>query len=142
MQLKCHRGKYQANQFMRLLSRCGLVAVLWTANCTAAQQTQQADLNVQHREPIRMERKPVQRPPVVIGNDGVLRLQATIRGDQQQPRILSIVPWDSPANRRTSRVALTGEISDTMLPLHRHTFLQRMTLHDQLKLAIPEAGSQ
>jgi hypothetical protein len=71
-------------------------------------------------------------------NDRVIRLESTIRGDQQQPRILSIVPWDSPANRRISRVALTGEIGETMTPIHRHAFLQRIQLHEQLNAALSE----
>lgn len=93
----------------------------------------------QQREPIRTPVEANERQPVKLDEDGVLRLQATIRGDQQQPRILSIVPWESPAHRRISRVALTGETSDSMASLHRHTFLQRIALYDQLKSAIPNA---
>ena len=113
------------------------VSLLAITCATHAQQSQEQTATSPEREPIRIDREPVQRQPLARGSDGVLRLQAVIRGDQQQPRILSIVPWDSPAHRRTSRVALTGEASDTLTPLHRHAFLQRIALHDQLKLAIP-----
>jgi len=115
----------------------GLLAITYSVQ---SQESPAGTASNQQREPIKIDREPIQRAPVSMGNDGVLRLQATIRGDQQQPRILSIVPWDSPAHRRTSRVALTGETSNTMAPLHRHAFLQRIALHDQLKLALPEAG--
>ena len=128
---------------MRLLSRCGLVAVLWTANCTAAQQTQQADLNVQHREPIRMERKPVQRPPVVIGQR---RSFAFAGNDSRRSTTASHI-----INSAMGFASESKDIAGWHLPERSatlcylcigHTFLQRMTLHDQLKLAIPEAGSQ
>lgn len=119
----------------------GLLSVAAIAQTSQQQTPGQSDESnqqeIQAREPIRVEVAPTERPKRVVGSDGVIRLEATIRGDQQQPRILSIVPWDSPAHRRISRVALTGEISDSMTPIHRHAFLQRITLHDQLKAAIP-----
>lgn len=96
-------------------------------------------VSAQEREPIRAPIETPERTPVKLDGDGVLRLEATIRGDQQQPRVLSIVPWDSPPHRRISRVALTGEASNMMVPLHRHTFLQRIALHDQLKVAVSNA---
>ena len=62
----------------------------------------------------------------------VIKLESTIRGDQQQPRVLSIVPWDSPPHMRMGRVALTGEASQPMAPIERQAFLNRLALHQVL----------
>lgn len=62
----------------------------------------------------------------------IITLESTIRGDQQQPRVLSIVPWDSPPQKRVTRVALTGQLQGEMAPLERNAFLQRIELHRRL----------
>ncbi len=74
--------------------------------------------------------------------DGVIRLESTIRGDQQQPRVLSIVPWDSPGHKRISRVALTGDRTTRMEPLERSAFLQRVALHQTLLGAATSEGTE
>ncbi|MDM7862029.1 hypothetical protein QTP81_15605 [Alteromonas sp. ASW11-36] len=74
--------------------------------------------------------------------DGVIRLEETIRGDQQQPRVLSIVPWDSPAHKRIGRVALTGDRTAFMEPLERSAFLQRVALHQALLGAATSENTQ
>lgn len=62
----------------------------------------------------------------------IIRLESTIRGDQQQPRVLSIVPWDSPPHMRMGRVALTGDVMQPMAPIERQAFLNRLALHQTL----------
>lgn len=62
----------------------------------------------------------------------VIQLESTIRGDQQQPRVISIVPWNSPPHKRVSKVALTGETTRVMQPLERNAFIQRISLHQLL----------
>lgn len=70
----------------------------------------------------------------------VIQLESTIRGDQQQPRVISIVPWNSPPHKRVSKVALTGERSEVMQPIERSAFLQRIALH-QLLLGESSSGT-
>ncbi|WP_100642402.1 hypothetical protein [Alteromonas facilis] len=79
----------------------------------------------------------------VAGQDSrVIKLESTIRGDQQQPRVLSIVPWDSPAQKRVTRVALTGAGESQLAPLERNAFLQRIELHKRMLTQLSAQDAQ
>ncbi len=61
-------------------------------------------------------------------SDGVLRLQDTIRGNKEQPQVLSIVPWQLPTHKRIDATAEWQPILDKMAPLERGQFLRELQL--------------
>lgn len=56
----------------------------------------------------------------------VMQLQETIRGNQEQPKVLTIVPWQSPKTKQALPSPIIERINKTFVPLHR----------DELKLQI------
>ena len=60
-----------------------------------------------------------------------LRLEATIRGDKEQPRVISIVPWQLPAHRNIEGTLSWKPQQATPTPLERTQFLRKMALSQQ-----------
>jgi len=50
---------------------------------------------------------------------GVIKLEETIRGNQEQPKVLTIVPWQSPKTRQALPSAIVERINKTFVPLQR-----------------------
>lgn len=60
----------------------------------------------------------------------VLKLEETIRANQEQPKVLSIVPWQSPKAKDALPSAIVERINKTFKPLHRDELLRQI---DQLE---------
>jgi|TARA_R110000868_G_scaffold284027_2_gene544508 hypothetical protein len=56
----------------------------------------------------------------------VIKLQETIRGNQEQPKVLTIVPWQSPQTKQALPSPIVERINKKFVPLQR----------DELKLQI------
>ena len=56
----------------------------------------------------------------------VIKLQETIRGNQEQPKVLTIVPWQSPKTKQALPSPIIERINKKFVPLQR----------DELKLQI------
>ncbi|WP_338519148.1 hypothetical protein [Alteromonas gracilis] len=63
--------------------------------------------------------------------DEPLRLEATIRGDKEQPRVLSIVPWQLPTHRNIEGTLSWKPQTVSLKPLDRTQFLRQMQLSQQ-----------
>jgi hypothetical protein len=50
---------------------------------------------------------------------GVIKLEETIRGNQEQPKVLTIVPWQSPKTRQALPSTIVERINKTFVPLQR-----------------------
>ncbi|WP_412972165.1 hypothetical protein [Glaciecola sp. MF2-115] len=78
--------------------------------------------------------KPSELPAVVQSestnnNDDVLRLEETIRGNKEQPKVLSIVPWQLPLHQRIDRNEQRwAPIKTKLKPLERNSFLKKIKL--------------
>jgi len=63
--------------------------------------------------------------------DEPLRLEATIRGDKEQPRVLSIVPWQLPTHRNIEGTLSWKPQSVSLKPIDRAQFLRQIQLSQQ-----------
>lgn len=49
----------------------------------------------------------------------VIKLEQTIRGNQEQPKVLTIVPWQSPKTKQALPSSIVDRINKTFVPLQR-----------------------
>lgn len=75
--------------------------------------------------------------------DTPLRLEATIRGNKEQPRVLSIVPWQLPKHRNIRGALLWTPMNTQPQPIERNRFLRRVALNQHFSdveaLKVPPA---
>jgi hypothetical protein len=105
----------------------------------AAQQTSE----LKAAAPENIEIKADQQAPLdlSVGADGnvtekgdVLRLEETIRGNKEQPTLLSIVPWQLPLYQRIDRnEELWKPINTRLKPIERGSFLKEIQLIEELQ---------
>lgn len=68
----------------------------------------------------------------VKNDNGVIQLEAVIRGNQQQPKVLTIVPWQSPERRNALPSPVWRQVKQQLQPLERRDFLQEQRLFKKL----------
>ena len=56
----------------------------------------------------------------------VLKLEETIRGNQEQPKVLTIVPWQSPKAKQALPSPIVERINKTFKPLQREELLRQI----------------
>lgn len=65
----------------------------------------------------------------VSSTGDILRLEETIRGNKEQPKVLSIVPWQLPLHQRIDRNEQRwAPIKTKLKPLERNSFLKEIKL--------------
>ena len=62
----------------------------------------------------------------------VLKLEATIRGSREQPKVMSIVPWQPPSQNNLLPSPVMQRINQTFSPLDREEFLRRLDHFEKL----------
>lgn len=70
--------------------------------------------------------------------DEPLRLEATIRGDKEQPRVISIVPWQLPEHRDIEGTLSWKPKNSKLKPLERKQFLRKVALSKKFSTTRPE----
>ncbi len=73
---------------------------------------------------------------ITVASDGnvsstgdILRLEETIRGNKEQPKVLSIVPWQLPLHQRIDRNEQRwAPIKTRLKPMERNSFLKEIKL--------------
>lgn len=81
----------------------------------------------------------------VSASGDVLRLEETIRGNKEQPKVLSIVPWQLPLHQRIDRNENRwAPIKTSLKPLVRNKFLKEINLLEgiQNSQATPSASAE
>ena len=64
--------------------------------------------------------------------DGVIQLEDTIRGSREQPKVLSIVPWQPPKDKQMLPSPFEIRIEQDFLPLDRDEFRRRVQHFDKV----------
>lgn len=72
--------------------------------------------------------------------DGVLQLEATIRSSKQQPRVMSIVPWQLPSHKSVGQNQGWRLQQARLKPIERGQFLREQALRQQLWPSPTTAG--
>jgi hypothetical protein len=66
----------------------------------------------------------------------VIQLEETIRGNQEQPKVLTIVPWQSPKTKQALPSPIVDRINKTFVPLQREELKRQ--IHILNKKNIPQ----
>jgi hypothetical protein len=67
----------------------------------------------------------------------VIKLEETIRGNQEQPKVLTIVPWQSPKTRQALPSPIVERINKTFVPLQRDELKRQIQILNN-KNVIPQ----
>jgi len=82
-------------------------------------------------------------PPEVVERSGYtdrMQLETTsVRGNQELPRLLYIVPWKDPSLGDVTGKPVNSLIEEVLAPLDRDVFLRQTSYFDQL-YGVPETG--
>jgi hypothetical protein len=113
------RGEYV--RLFNCLSKLVLVMVFMSMTSVHAQKSKEQE------EPITIARKAPKQ-----ADESVIQLEAVIRGNQQQPKVLTIVPWQSPERRNTLPSPVWQQVRQRLQPLERRDFLQEQRLFEKL----------
>lgn len=73
----------------------------------------------------------VMAPVAAQSSDDPIRLEATIRGNKEQPRVLSIVPWQLPKYRNIEGTLSWQPMNTQPERIERNRFLRRVALSQQ-----------
>ncbi|MFT4810807.1 MAG: hypothetical protein ACI9LX_004175 [Paraglaciecola sp.] len=68
---------------------------------------------------------------------GVIKLEETIRGNQEQPKVLTIVPWQSPKTKQALPSPIVDRINKTFVPLQRDELKRQIQILNN-KIVIPQ----
>ncbi|WP_232787786.1 hypothetical protein [Paraglaciecola sp. MB-3u-78] len=66
----------------------------------------------------------------------VIQLEETIRGNQEQPKVLTIVPWQSPKTKQALPSPIVDRINKSFVPLQREELKRQ--IHILNKKNIPQ----
>lgn len=64
----------------------------------------------------------------VLAQQPVLQLEETIRGNQEQPKVLTIVPWQAPKAKQSLPSPIVERINKKFAPLQRDELLRQIKL--------------
>ncbi|WP_340678024.1 hypothetical protein [Paraglaciecola sp.] len=71
----------------------------------------------------------------------VIQLEDTIRGNQEQPKVLTIVPWQAPSVKYSLPSQIVERINKGFQPLERDDFNRQLQfLTQQIQDSYPEQG--
>lgn len=87
-----------------------VASVLLAISATASAQTSQSE-------------KPVKKK---AGGEASVVLQSTITGNQEQPKVLYIVPWQGPGGADQLNTGLQPVVSDVFAPVDRREFQREL----------------
>lgn len=65
--------------------------------------------------------------------DDVLNLESTFKGNQEQPRVLYIVPWQQPGADPVAERPIIGELDSLFQPIDRDSFQRELHYLDYLE---------
>ncbi len=67
--------------------------------------------------------------------DGIIRLEDTIRGNKEQPQVLTIVPWQLPVHQRINENTEWQLQVNQLTSIERSAFLRNLAVVNELKRA-------
>jgi hypothetical protein len=105
-----------------------LVCIVCSMTSAFAQQTGKGSESAEPQK----SRKTALDKTSTTNSGGVIQLEAVIRGNQQQPKVLTIVPWQSPERRNALPSPVWQQVRQQLQPLERREFLQEQRLFEKL----------
>jgi len=68
-----------------------------------------------------------------VAQDDVLNLESTFKGNQEQPRVLYIVPWQQPGADPVAERPISGELDSLFEPIDRASFQRELHYKEYLR---------
>lgn len=118
-------------QWLTLLRNVGALATLLGFACAAHAQDTATEQQVNSGKKVSAEQD-VQaaidngKAPKKMVGEATLNLQATITGNQEQPRVLYILPWQSPAPEDVDFTALDNQQKAAFVHIEREELRREM----------------
>ncbi len=110
---------------MNRLNQVILMIIALTLSLTSYAQDQEVESVVQeNQQPIKVSQPKKEKSTT---KNGVLQLEDTIRGGREQPKVLSIVPWQPPRDKEQLPSPFVKRIEQDFQPLDRDEFRRRVT---------------
>lgn len=117
---------------------CLALLVLVTLMSTALElsaQSNQSEQDATERSPASQQE--AQQP---ISTSEVLRLEETIRGNKEQPQVLTIVPWQLPSHQRINENKAWQPMIDRLPSIERGQFLRDLAVVSEISDEANDAG--
>jgi hypothetical protein len=70
-------------------------------------------------------------PAAVLAQEADIRLQSTVTGNLELPRVMYIVPWRQPGDVEFSLQPEPGIAGELLQPVHRDEYLRAMKFRQQ-----------
>ena len=100
---------------MNIGSKAGVALLLLACGCVAkAQESPELE---QGQQPL---------------DNKVIRLETTIRGSREQPKVMSIVPWQGPSQKQVLPSPILQRIGQKFSPLKRDEFQRQIQFFEKL----------
>lgn len=119
---------------IKLMMLLTLVTLMSTALKLSAQSNQSEQSVLE--QPVVLQQE-AQQP---ISTSEVLRLEETIRGNKEQPQVLTIVPWQLPSHQRINENKAWQPIIDRLPSIERGQFLRDLAVVSEITDEANDAG--
>ena len=72
-------------------------------------------------------------PGIVFSQEAVVTLRSTVKGNQEQPKVMYIVPWQRPGDSSLEYQPMDNVASDLFTPVDRDEFIRELQYRDILR---------
>ena len=69
----------------------------------------------------------------LFAQEAVVVLRSTVKGNQEQPRVMYIVPWQQPGNSALEYQPLDTLVNELFTTVDRDEFIRELSYREQLK---------
>jgi len=70
---------------------------------------------------------------IVFSQEAVVTLRSTVKGNQEQPKVMYIVPWQRPGDSSLEYQPMDNVASDLFTPVDRDEFIRELQYRDMLR---------
>jgi len=70
---------------------------------------------------------------IVFSQEAVVTLRSTVKGNQEQPKVMYIVPWQRPGDSSLEYQPMDNVASDLFTPVDRDEFIRELQYRDILR---------
>ena len=70
---------------------------------------------------------------IVFSQEAVVTLRSTVKGNQEQPKVMYIVPWQRPGDSSLEYQPMDNVASDLFTPVDRDEFIRELQYTDMLR---------
>jgi hypothetical protein len=70
---------------------------------------------------------------IVFSQEAVVTLRSTVKGNQEQPKVMYLVPWQRPGDSSLEYQPMDNVASDLFTPVDRDEFIRELQYRDMLR---------